>query len=142
MKSTFFTTPLAILTLSLTTLLISACNNAPKRAVPDQLSEQDYPKIALIGDFPAKVVYGMPAMQSSKTQPLKVAVPVRLLADKALPVKYRFIFFNVEGMPLDKQMEWRERTLTPRAYTYLEASALSTKAHDWKLEIKHASFNF
>ncbi|QQE12925.1 DUF1425 domain-containing protein [Planctomycetota bacterium] len=128
--------------LTTTTLLFTACNTAPKGATVDQLSEQSYPKIALIGNFPAKVVYGMPSEQSSMTQPLKVAVPVRLLADKFMAVKYRFIFLEANGMPIKPQMDWRERTLQPKINTYLEASALSTKAHDWKLEIKSADLTY
>ncbi|QDU34858.1 hypothetical protein KS4_29340 [Poriferisphaera corsica] len=134
---------IAAFTLLTILVLASACESQQNHqsASLQQLSEQSYPKIELQGDFPVKVVYGMPSVQSSPYKMMKVSVPIRLTTDKQLAVKYRYIFYDSANSRIEPVSDWRERTLFNNN-TYLSGSTENPTASDWRLEIKPTDLTY
>jgi uncharacterized protein YcfL len=128
--------PLATILSISAALLIAGCAKPPGRAKPDPVSEAEYPQISAQGWLDNRVAYGKPTVRYGEDQPLEVSAPVRLLMSNPRKVQYRFIFLAPDGKRLTPQMDWRYKELPARAQTFLEGSAMSTEAKDWRLEIR------
>lgn len=71
--------------------------------------------------------------------PMSITVPVRNLADDQYQIDYRFLFFDELDRQMDPVMNWRFAAVQPKAVAHLEASALDSRARNWKLEVKWAN---
>jgi hypothetical protein len=125
---------LALVTASL--MGLAGCAKPPGRAKPDPLSAAQYPKISAQGWLDQRVAYDKPTVRYGNDRPLEVSVPVRLLMSNPREVQYRFVFFAPDGKRLGPPMDWRYQELPGRAQVFLEGSATSTEASDWRLEIR------
>lgn len=70
---------------------------------------------------------------------LNVAVPTRSLGDERYLIDYRFVFYDEHGREVEPVMGWRFIALEPREQRRLSASALDSRAQDWRLQIKWAN---
>jgi len=118
--------------------LLAGCAKPPGQAVPDPVSEAEYPQISALGWLDEEVAYGKPNIRYSQNgnQPLEVNVPARLLLSNRREVQYRFIFFAADGRQLKPQMDWRYKEMPGRAQVFFDGTATSTEAKDWRLEIR------
>jgi uncharacterized protein YcfL len=66
---------------------------------------------------------------------LEVSVPARLLLSNPREVQYRFHFFAGDGKQIDTT-DWRYQEMPGRAQVFLQGTARSTEAKDWRLEIR------
>lgn len=123
-------------------LLLTGCNevvNEPPYAVkPDGVSAAQYPQIATEGNLGNHLSYAKPIVRDDGPTPIKVTVPIRLRDNKAVNAQYRFTFLGGDGAPVDPPMDWRFMVLPPRLQVFMEGSALSNEAVDWRLEIRPA----
>ena len=69
---------------------------------------------------------------------MDVQVPVRNLSTVQYVIDYRITFFDRTGRRLGSQMAWRREVLHPKQVGYMNATALSTDAVRYKVEIKWA----
>jgi uncharacterized protein YcfL len=125
-----------MLMLAGTALVVTGCAKPPGRATPDPISQAEYPQIVAAGWFDGKLSYSKPVVDGGSDYPLEVSVPIRLRASAAHDAQYRFVFFEADGRPVKPQMDWRYVKLPPRRQISLEGSATSTKAKDWRLEVR------
>lgn len=71
-------------------------------------------------------------------RPMQVEVPVRNLTDRQYLIDYRFLFYDANGSELTPLMGWRMAAFEPKQVQRLKASALSTEAVDYRLEVRWA----
>lgn len=98
-----------------------------------------YPRNVAIDGLEEVLVVDEPIVShATQSQPLRVTVPVRSVADDAFGFQYRFIFFDQDGRALRQDSGWRHQRLEPRLQTQLDANSRSTTATDWRMEIRSA----
>lgn len=130
---------LAAILLAAPCLLIGCdTTKAPHAADPDPIAPVQYPQIAAEGKLGDHLFYAKPIIRREAGTPMKVTVPLRLRDDKPVNAQYRFTFLDVAGAPLDPPMDWRFMVLPPRLQVFMEGSAMSAAADDWRLEIRPA----
>ena len=132
-------TPLAVLFTA--AFALTACNtiSKPPHAVkPDTVSEARYPQIATEGNLGNHLSYAKPIVRMDGQTPMRVTVPIRLRDDKPVNAQYRFTFLAADGAPVGPPMDWRFMVLPPRLQVFMEGSAASPQAVDWRLEIRPA----
>lgn len=110
----------------------------PYGVKPDNVSEAQYPQIATEGKLANHLSYAKPVVRDDGPTPISVSVPIRLRDHKAVNAQYRFTFLGADGAPVDPPMDWRFMALPPRLQVFMEGSALSNEAVDWRLEIRPA----
>ncbi len=119
--------------------LLAGCNTkAPTAAKPDPLPPVSYPQIATEGKLGNDLYYARPIVRMEPGTPMKVTVPLRLRDDQPVNVQYRFVFLDTVGAPLDPPMDWRFMVLPPRLQVFMEGTAMSGAARDWRLEVRPA----
>ncbi len=122
-----------------TPCLLVGCANAtkaPHAVKPDPVAPVSYPQIATesnLGDF---MSYTKPIVHMGP--PMKVTVALRLRDDKPVNAQYRFTFLDATGAPTGQPMDWRFMVLPPRLQVFMEATATSSEARDWRLEVRPA----
>lgn len=120
---------------------LTACDtiDKPPYAVkPDNVSEARYPQIATEGNLGNHLSYARPIVRMDGQTPMSVTVPIRLRDDHPVNAQYRFSFLAADGSPLHPTSDWRFMVLPPRLQVFMEGSAMSTEAQDWRLEIRPA----
>jgi len=126
----------------LVVFVITGCSQVvdePPHAVkPDNVSEAQYPQIATEGNLANHLSYAKPIVRDDGPTPIRVTVPIRLRDNKPVNAQYRFTFLGADGAPADQPMDWRFMVLPPRLQVFMEGSALSNEAVDWRLEIRPA----
>jgi uncharacterized protein YcfL len=119
--------------------LFAGCNTMPPTAVkPDPLPLVSYPQIATEGTLGDHMFYTRPIVRMEPGTPMKVTVPLRLRDDKPVNAQYRFTFMDADGAPLSPPMDWRFMVLPPRLQVFMEGTAMSGAARDWRLEVRPA----
>jgi uncharacterized protein YcfL len=108
----------------------------PHAVKPDNVSEVRYPQIATEGSLGNHLSYARPIVRTDGQTPMSVTVPIRLRDDKPVNAQYRFTFLAADGAPVGPPMDWRFMVLPPRLQVFMEGSAMSTEAVDWRLEIR------
>ncbi len=120
----------------------SAIDKPPHAVKADNVSEAQYPQIATEGNLGNHLSYARPIVrppgQANGQSPMSVTVPIRLRDDKPVNAQYRFTFLAADGQPLGPAMDWRFMVLPPRLQVFMEGSAMSDEASDWRLEIRPA----
>lgn len=134
---TRLTLPATLLLFTLPCLMLS-CAKAPIAATPDPVAPVQYPQIATEGVLGNHLSYAKPIVRAEGGNPMKVTVPLRLRDDKPVNAQYRFTFLDRDGAPLDPPMDWRFMVLPPRLQVFMEGSAMSGSAVDWRLEVRPA----
>jgi hypothetical protein len=130
--------PIAALLLAFSAGL-PACDTvkAPGSAQPDPLPPVMYPKIEAAEGLSGFLKFDEPKITSES--PLGVSVPIRAATDfEDLNVQYRFIFFDVKGVPIDPDRPWKYTKLASRRQEFLMGNALDSNAKDWRLQIRPA----
>ncbi len=120
---------------------LTACDvvDKPPHAVkPDNISEVRYPQIATEGNLGNHLSYAKPIVRLDGQTPMSVTVPIRLRDDKPVNAQYRYVFLARDGQPLSPASDWRFMVLPPRLQVFMEGSAMSNEALDWRLEIRPA----
>lgn len=108
---------------------------APGSATPDPLPNVAYPKIEAAEGLGEYLSYGDVKITSQK--PLTVQVPIRPRTEtEDLRVQYRFIFMDQFGVALNPDAAWTWRKLASRRQDFLSGNAMTSKATDWRLEIR------
>lgn len=124
-----------------TPCLLAGCANAtkaPHAVKPDPIAPVQYPQIATEGNLGNFMSYAKPIVRAEGGSPMKVTVPLRLRDDKPVNAQYRFTFMDANGAPLDPPMDWRFMVLPPRLQVFMEGTAMSSRAVDWRLEVRPA----
>ena len=112
---------------------------APHGGGADTIGPGTYPQIVVLDKLWDYLGFDRPIVTASTdSAPMKVTVPVRLIADAATNIQYQFSFFDAQGRPLNPPSGWRFLTVEGRTQRHLEGSALSTTAADWRLEVRSA----
>jgi uncharacterized protein YcfL len=128
----------ALLAVPLALTACSAIDKPPHAVKPDKVSEVQYPQIATEGNLGNHLSYAKPIVRSDGQTPMGVTVPIRLRDNQSVNAQYRFTFLAADGQPLSPPMDWRFMVLPPRLQVFMEGSAMSTEARDWRLEIRPA----
>jgi uncharacterized protein YcfL len=128
----------ALLAVPLALTACSAIDKPPHAVKPDNVSEARYPQIATEGNLGNHLSYAKPIVRSDGQTPMSVTVPIRLRDNQSANAQYRFTFLAADGQPLSPPMDWRFMVLPPRLQVFMEGSAMSTEARDWRLEIRPA----
>lgn len=119
-------------------LVLTGCADtirAPGSATPDPLPNVAYPKIEAAEGLGEYLSYGDVKITSQK--PLTVQVPIRPRTESEdLRVQYRFIFLDQFGVALNPDAAWTWRKLASRRQDFLSGNAMTSKATDWRLEIR------
>ncbi len=118
-------------------LPLTGCDTvrAPGSATPDPLPNVAYPKIEAAEGLGEYLSYGDVKVTSQK--PLTVQVPIRPRTESEdLRVQYRFIFLDQFGVALNPDAAWTWRKLASRRQDFLSGNAMTSKATDWRLEIR------
>ena len=112
----------------------------PPTGRADLLPASRYPNIVATDGLQPALVFGEAKVDPGTDQmPMSVTVPVRSLEDEhPVNVQYKFEFFDAEGEPLESNRGWRFMNLTPRLQKFMRATALETKAADWRLTVRSA----
>jgi uncharacterized protein YcfL len=116
--------------------LVTGCAKPPGRAVPDQTSRAEYPQVEAMGYLSKNISFSKPTVRGGQDEPLRVSVPVRLTLSNPREVQYRFMFFGSDGAPVGEPMDWRYEELPARSQVFLEGTAMSREARDWRLVIR------
>ena len=130
----------ALCAVLLSGLLLAGCQGDKMPAQPRFEPIEDYPQITAAQVIGKDLSFSDPIVRGADLQgtPMRVIVPVRPRLDEAVPVQYRFIFFEDDGAPIRPIMDWRYELLPGRSQTHLEAAAMDADAADWRLEIRKA----
>ncbi|GEM_PF-850649 len=116
---------------------LSGCDTvrAPGSATPDPLPNVAYPKIEAAEGLGEYLSYG--DVKVTSQSPLTVQVPIRARTESEdLRVQYRFIFADQFGTVLNPDAAWTWRKLASRRQDFLSGNAMSSKATDWRLQIR------
>lgn len=118
-------------------LFVTGCDTvrAPGSATPDPLPNVAYPKIEAAEGLGEYLSYG--DVKITSQSPLTVQVPIRARTESEdLRVQYRFIFADQFGTVLNPDAAWTWRKLASRRQDFLSGNAMSSKATDWRLQIR------
>ena len=123
-----------------TSLLLIGCQGKQMPAQPRFEPAEDYPQITAAHVIGKDLSFSEPIVRGADPQgtPMRVIVPVRPRRGEAVPVQYRFLFFEDDGAPIRPIMDWRYELLPGRSQTHLEGAAMDADATDWRLEIRKA----
>lgn len=133
----------AVLIIAGAALVLNACNTdptmKPASPSPDPLAVGGYPQITMASGLVGLLAHSSPIIEpTTPTRPLTVTVPVRSIQDGPTRVQYQFTWLDASGRPLGES-GWKYEFIPPRMERFFEATALTTRAENWRLEIKIAS---
>lgn len=135
---------LGALTIASATLLgAGACSQTPRTPSPvlDPQPASSYPKVAVaepqlakyLGITPGSVV----VTGGDGEKPLAVVVPIRSLANSAVRIQYRFMYYDASGRQL-REGVWRDERIEPQFEVRLQSNATDLQSRDWRVEIRSA----
>jgi uncharacterized protein YcfL len=132
-----------LLMVTVSTLMLSACQSDPLRGpsspVGDPLAVGGYPQVTMAAGLVGLLAHSAPMVEpSTPSRPLNVIVPVRSVQDGPTRVQYQFTWLDSSGRPIGES-GWKYEFIPPRMERFFESSALTTRAENWRLEIKVAS---
>lgn len=105
----------------------------------DPVPLENDPKILALDGLDEFIVAGDPVVDREPGGLLRVSVPVRvIMEDGAIRTQYRFLFYDIRGFQLRPEENWRYVVMPARTQVEMQSSALSTKAVDWRLQIRSA----
>ena len=97
------------------------------------------PKILALDGLEQFIVASDPVVVREPGGLLRVSVPARvIMEDGVVRTQYRFLFFDEQGFQLRPEEQWRYLVMPARTLVTMESTALSTKAVDWRLQIRSA----
>lgn len=125
-------------------LVLSGCQQdqmkAPPGAQQDPFPGANYPRVAVEGQMQKWVAADYERVNvtdPTPDTPLRVDVPLRSLADLVMYAQYQFQWFDAQGRKVGES-GWKAVTLEPRLQSILSANATTSKATDWRLEVRSA----
>ncbi len=74
---------------------------------------------------------------ATDSQPMKVTVPVRSLADNQMAIQFEFSWFDEGGREIGRS-GWQFVLLEPRIQRHFSANSVTTRARGWRMEIRSA----
>lgn len=133
----------ATLSAGIASLGLHGCNSAPPPYSPrqDPVSGNQYPKVVVESTLARWVVVDYPSItvdQPTNDRPLRVTVPVRSTAETTeMTIQYKYRWLDADGRPVG-EADWRTTRISPRWQDRFVANSMTTKATDWRLEIRSA----
>ncbi|MEL6740111.1 MAG: DUF1425 domain-containing protein [Planctomycetota bacterium] len=115
-------------------------DNVPPGARQDPVPGAAYPAIAIerpLQQFAVVDPEGIRIDRPTGTSPLRVSVPVRSTAYQQMSVQYRYLWFDGAGRPIGDS-GWRFASLDPGLQSFFEANATTTRAEQYRLEVRTA----
>jgi uncharacterized protein YcfL len=112
----------------------------PPGAQQDPFPGANYPRVAVEGQMQKWVAADYERVivtDPTPDSPLRVDVPLRSLADLEMYAQYQFQWFDAQGRKVGES-GWKSVTLEPRLQSILSANATTSKATDWRLELRSA----
>jgi len=115
---------------------ITGCHSVASSSQAGRVEKSGHPQIAVLDDLENRILLGDPMIESGSDQPISVSVPIRVAGNDDLVLQYRFEFFDSFSKPIESLISWRHLFLPPGVERFLEGSAASTAAVDWRLEVR------
>ncbi len=124
------------LMLGLAAMLVAGCH---KPIEPRYESTSSYGKVTL-SDMRLRdqIVFGDAQLTRNEVGLLRMTQPVRERKGRSIWIEYRVIWLDESRQPIHPQMTWRAKRLESAQPDYLAASATSTRAIDYRLEVRRA----
>jgi len=129
--------------LAFSMLLLVACQSDPMRGPSspprDPLAVGGYPQVTMAAGLVGLLAHSAPMVEpTTPNRPLNVIVPVRSVQDGPTRIQYQYTWLDSSGRPIGES-GWKYEFIPPRMERFLQSSALTTRAENWRLEIKIAS---
>jgi uncharacterized protein YcfL len=125
--------------MSMGTVAMHGCSTAPATPRQDPISAKQYPKVVVEGQLAQWLVVDYNEVlvdHATAEKPLRVTVPVRSLSTATeMTIQYKYRWLDADGRPVG-EAEWRTVKISPTWQDRFTANALTTKASDWRLEIR------
>ncbi|GEM_PF-941833 len=122
---------------------LSGCDTvrAPNSPRIDKVATNQYPKVTIETAELASVVAVNPGAVTvtagDDSRPMDVSVGLRSLADNSMHVQYRFQWFDASGRMVEEE-QFKQTLLPPRTESRLRSNPMTTKASDWRLQVRTA----
>jgi uncharacterized protein YcfL len=114
---------------------------APNSPRIDQLPTSQYPKVTIesreLADVLAVNPGAVTVTQGDASRPMDVSVGLRSLADNSMNVQYRFQWFDESGRMVEEE-QFKQFLIPPRTEQRLRSNPMTTKATDWRLQVRSA----
>lgn len=133
----------SVLVMGLSGLAVTTGCQQPKILPPavggDPVPMANDPRIVAHDGLDGFIVASDPVVDREPGGLLRVSVPVRVIMDDGvIRVQYRFLYQDEKGLPLRPEEQWRYLVLPARTLVTMDSSAMSTRAVDWRLQIRSA----
>lgn len=121
--------------LSLVLVVASGCVKAPiqGRQDPYQPSQVNFAQEGLRRDTAILA----PVVSRDEAGLLHVSLPIRAATNKQLYVDYRVTFFDRNGQQ-EWQSGWMNKTLAPNVFDQISVNSLSSRAADFRIDLRWA----
>jgi uncharacterized protein YcfL len=114
---------------------------APNSPRIDQLPTSQYPKVTIesreLADVLAVNPGSVTVTPGDSSRPMDVSVGLRSLADNSMNVQYRFQWFDESGRMVEEE-QFKQFLIPPRTEQRLRSNPMTTKASDWRLQVRSA----
>lgn len=113
-------------------------DTAPSAGVGDPYpAPLNDPQISVVSPELRKWLVFQPAIITNDGErPMTVEVPVRNTTYNKYLIEYRMMFYDADGHELNPVMGWEFMPLDPKQVARLKRSAMTTDAHNWRLEVR------
>lgn len=124
-------------------LSVGGCDTvrAPNSPRIDQLPTSQYPKVTIesreLADVLAVNPGAVTVTPGDSSRPMDVSVGLRSLADNSMNVQYRFQWFDESGRMVEEE-QFKQFLIPPRTEQRLRSNPMTTKASDWRLQVRSA----
>lgn len=122
-------------------LSVGGCDTvrAPNSPRIDQLPTSQYPKVTIesreLADVLAVNPGAVTVTPGDSSRPMDVSVGLRSLADNSMNVQYRFQWFDESGRMVEEE-QFKQFLIPPRTEQRLRSNPMTTKASDWRLQVR------
>jgi uncharacterized protein YcfL len=89
-------------------------------------------------DLREQTAIGQISVKFDESHLLHVDVPLRSTTDLQIIVDYRVTFLDQNGIPLGPPTGWTAFTLPPNVYQDIQVNSPTTRAADFRIELRYA----
>lgn len=108
---------------------------SPDTIQVDRLAFNDYPQIVMLDRTRLDaVLHDRPTAGIEDSGVYQVRVPLRSIASKTISYRYRFVYFNAQGIELDRDT-WSSKTVPARSAFQITGKSVLDGVSEWRLEI-------
>lgn len=130
------------LAISLALAVTTGCQQPtvlPPATGADPVPLDNDPRIVALDGLDQFLVVSDPIIDQEPDGLLRVSVPARVIMEEGvIRVQYRFLFLDERGFTLRPEEQWRYLVMPARTLVSMESISLSTRAKDWRLQIRSA----